>query len=141
MKPFDDEYVKARDIATEHLLGGLMLDFSRADIGGSTLWFVSIFLNGLEHRLTIDAATGNIIGDSPIRSELTLAYDPNFDGDEQDQEGFDAANEDDWGTTPSPEITARPRSTPRPTKKPAPRPTRRPTNRPVDDDNDDDDDD
>lgn len=141
MKPFDEDYVKARDIAMEHLLGGLMLDFARADIGGSTLWFVSVFLNDVEHRLTIDADTGSIIGDSPIASELTLVYDPHFEGDEQDREGFDIADEGDEGKTPPPEVSARPATTPKPTKKPAPRQTRRPTNRPSDDDDDDDDDD
>ena len=108
MKPLDDDYVKARNIALEHLLGGLMLDFSRAVIGGSTLWFVSVFLNGTEHRLTIDAETGAIIGDSPVASELTLVYDPNFEGDEQDRKDFNTANKDDEKTTPSSETGTRP---------------------------------
>lgn len=81
MKPLPEDgegllgYRQARAAAQSYLPGSKVLDMSLEDIGAGKLYLLTLFHEGLEHRLSMDAGTGRVIGDSARLSHLMVPSD------------------------------------------------------------------
>lgn len=136
--------------ALRYLDGGVLLDVGLEKIGAGMLYFVTLFKQGMEFRLTLDASSGEVIGDSARLSQLMLP-----EGTVAASSQTPAGQDEGEGPRPTPALpaaTQRPASPPSanpppqaplPTKPPAvaTQVTPRPTAVPASDDDDELDDD